>query len=122
MAPQPFTPAGVTALQKELNALSAADLQTQANLIKSDLVGWVSDNFTLDSTQETYLKSIDARFIEYASAVTGFAVENKLTVILSVTGEPTTFKLIHLINDIDPVYSPDGFSVTGSITYEVSYE
>lgn len=110
-------------MQAQLNALSASDLQTQANLIKSDLVGWVSNNFTLDADQQTFLKKIDARFIEPAASLTGFAVENKLPIKLDVNGTRKTFKLIQL-NPVDFVvgYSSNtGFSVMGSIVYTVTY-
>jgi len=122
MTPQPFTPAGMAALQAELNALSQADLQTQANLIRSDFQSWVSDNFTLDSDQQTYLSSISAEFIVLASSITAYAVENKLPVTLSVSGTPTTFKLIHISNDIVADFSPDGFTTSGNVYYEVEYE
>jgi len=122
MTPQPFTAAGVKALQAELNALSASDLQTQANLIKSDLSSWVNTNFTLDATQQAYLKSIDSRFMELAAALTGFAVENKLPVTLTVDGEPTTFKLIHLDDNITCDFSPNGFTATGTLEYVVTYQ
>lgn len=123
LTPEPFTPTGVSNMQAQLNALSASDLQTQANLIKSDLVGWVSNNFTLDADQQTFLKKIDARFIEPAASLTGFAVENKLPIKLDVNGTRKTFKLIQL-NPVDFVvgYSSNtGFSVMGSIVYTVTY-
>jgi hypothetical protein len=122
MTPQPFTPTGFRELQDELNALSASDLQAQANLIKSDLVSWVNENFTLDTAQQTYLSSIDSRFIELAAALTGFAVENKLSISLVSSDTPTTFKLIHLTNTIEANYSPDGFTASGTLTYTVNYQ
>jgi len=122
MTPQPFTSAGVAALQAELNALSATDLQTQANLIKSNLPNWVNTNFTLDANQQTYLKGIDSRFLELAAALTGFAVENKLTVSLKISGEPTTFKLIHLDDNITCDFSPNGFTASGILEYVVTYQ
>jgi len=122
MTAEPFTPAGVTALQTQLNALSAGDLKTQAGLIRSDFSSWIQTNFTLDADQKTYLAGIDSEFMILATALTAFAVENKLTISLSVTGSPTTFKLIHLANTITCDYSPDGFSTSGALTYAITYE
>ena len=121
MAQQPFTPAGVTAKQTELNALSQQDLETQAGLIRSNFQSWISTNFTLDQAQQTYLNGINSEFIVLASALTAYAVENKLTVTLAVNGDPTTFKLIHISNDIVADNSPDGFSTSGSLTYTITY-
>jgi hypothetical protein len=123
MTPQPFTPAGVQQMQAELNQLSASDLQTQVDLMQSDLRSWVSNNFTLDADQQTYLQQIDSRFMDYAGYLTGFAVLNQLTVSLTVQPQnQKTFKLIHISNTIVGTYSPDGFSVSGSVTYEVEYQ
>lgn len=123
LTPEPFTPAGVTSMQAQLNALSASDRQTQANLMKSDLASWVSSNFTLDTDQQTFLKAVPSSFWEIAGPLTGFAVEHELPIKLNVNGNPKTFKLIQ-INPVDFIvgYSSDtGFSVTGSIQYTVTY-
>lgn len=122
MTPQSFTPSGVTALQSELNALSASDLETQVSSILSDFKSWLNTNFTLTTDQQTYLSNMDSQFITYASRQTAFAVWNKLTISLSVSGDPTTFKLIHISDDIVCTNSPDGFSATGNLYYEVVYE
>jgi len=122
MTPQSFTPSGVTALQTELNALSASDLQTQVSAILSNFSSWLSTNFTLTTDQQTYLSGMDSQFLNYASKQTAFAVWNKLTISLSVSGEPTTFKLIHMGDDIVTTNSPDGFSTSGNLYFEVVYE
>lgn len=108
-------------MQTQLNSLSATDLQTQVNLIKSDLTGWVSDNFTLDTDQQAYLKSIDPPYMELAAALTGFAVANKLPVKLIDNGPKKTFKFVQLSNDIVASFSANGFTVTGGVTYTESY-
>jgi hypothetical protein len=124
MTQQPFTPAGVQQMQAELNQLSPSDLQTQVNLIQSDLRSWVSDNFTLDSDQQTYLQQIDDSFMNYAGNLTGFAVANKLTISLTVkpNNPPKPLKLIHIKDDIEAIDSADGFSVTGNLYYTVDYQ
>jgi len=123
MTQQPFTPAGVTAMQTELNQLSQSELQTQCDEISSDLSSWVSTNFSLTQDQQTYLSGMDASFFAYAGPVTAFAILNNLTVSLSVPqSPPTTFKLIHASDDIEVTQSPDGFTVTGGVTYTVEYQ
>jgi hypothetical protein len=122
MTQQPFTPAGVQAMQDELNQLSNQDLQTQVDLIRSDLRSWVADNFTLDTGQQSYLNSIDDSFFDYASGVTAFAVLHGLPVALSASQTPTTFKLIHASDDIVVTFSPNGVSYTGGVTYTVEYQ
>ena len=121
MAQQPFTPDGVQQKQAELNQLSQSDLQAQANLISSDLRSWVSDNFSLDQNQQAYLTAMADQFISYAANLTAFAVVNKLPVTLTVEPQKP-FKLIHVIDSIDCVTSPNGFSVTGGVTYEVEFQ
>gem|GEM_PF-5091251 len=111
-------------MQTELNQLSPADLQTQVNLIESDLRSWVSNNFILDSNQQAYLQQMDARFLSFAGNLTGFAVANNLTVSLTIqpNNPPKTLKLVHVINNIDCTNSPNGFSATGSVSYVVEFQ
>ncbi|MBS1525532.1 MAG: hypothetical protein JST19_07775 [Bacteroidetes bacterium] len=123
MTPQPFTPAGVAAMQAELNALPAADLEVQANAMRSDLRTWVSDNFTLTTDQSTYLTGMDSRFFDYAGPVTAFAILNGRPITVNFpAGPPTTFKLIHVSDDMVVTNSPDGFSATGGVTFSIIYE
>ncbi len=121
MAQQPFTTAGVTAKQTELNALSQTDLETQANSIRNNFQDWVNTNFILNSAQQTYLSGISSEFIVLASALTAYAVENKLTVNLTVSGDPTTFKLIHIANSIVADFSPNGFTTSGALNFAITY-
>ncbi|MHB8207633.1 hypothetical protein [Mucilaginibacter sp.] len=123
MTPQPFTPAGFQSLITELGQLSQSELQTQANLIRSDLRSWASTNFTLTQDQSTYLAAIDDGFFDYAGPVTAVAVIHKLPITLSVPNKnPTTFKLIHSSDTIVTTYSPDGLTVTGGVAYSIDYQ
>jgi len=124
MTPQPFTPAGVQQLQAELNQLSPADLQTQVNLIQSDMASWVSNNFTLTADQQTYLGGIDDRFMNYAGNLTAFAVANNLPISLTVKPNqpPKPLKLIHIDDTMAVASSPGGFSVTGNLYFTVDYQ
>lgn len=120
MTQEPFTAAGVQAKTTELYALSSTDLNTQVGLINSDFKSWISDNFILNSTQQTYLDGIGAQFMSYATSLTAFAVANKLDISLTFTGD-TGFKLVHLSNSIVVTTSSSGFNVTGGLTYNVEY-
>jgi hypothetical protein len=121
MAQQPFTPAGVQAKQAELNALSQQNLQAQANLIRSNFQSWITNNFILNQTQQTYLNQANSEWIKLAAGLTAYAVENKLTVLLAVNGTPTTFKLIHISNSIVADNSPSGFTTSGTLTFTITY-
>ncbi|RKR80710.1 hypothetical protein BDD43_0842 [Mucilaginibacter gracilis] len=121
MSQQPFTSAGVQQKQAELNQLSQNDRLTQANLIRSDLVTWLNDNFTLNQAQRTYLSQMDSRFIEQASNQTGFAIENQLPVTLVFQGAGAT-KLVHKEGSMDLTYGASGFSAVGGIQFRIEYQ
>jgi hypothetical protein len=125
MAKQPFTPTGVSAKLQELYALSDTNLSTQANLISSNFRGWMSDNFSLDTKQATYLAGIDTQFIDYAATVTATAVQSRLPVNLIYPGpppNPVSSKYIVASDYLHPKYdSVAGYSVTGYVTFEIGY-
>ena len=122
MPVQPFTSAGVTAKQAELNALSQQDLTAQANLIRSNLVSWVNSNFSLSTAQQAFLSSADARWIQFTAQVTGFTVENRLTISLRQKGTGSG-KLIRTIpTGLECDFSnTSGFAATGTLVFEVDY-
>jgi hypothetical protein len=121
MTLQPFTPDGVAAKKNELYALTDAALQEQATLIKSNLVAWVNNNFTLRTDQSTYLSNIDRRWITYNADLISFGVSNKLSIILITNGDPSSLKLIHTQNDVVATSNGSAFSAAGSITLQVAY-
>lgn len=122
MAKQPWTPTGVTQKQTELDALSNTALLAQADLIRSDLRSWINDNFTLDTTQQSYLAGIDDRWIQLVAAEAGFAVENRRPVTLVINGTPSASKLVRPTSDLSCTYSPvSGFTVSGGLTINVVY-
>lgn len=122
MAKQSFDPNGVSAKQAELYQLSNADLLTQANLIRSNLVSWVNNNFTLDNSQQAFLNSADARWIQYTAQVTGFAVENRLGISLAKkgTGSGKLIKTIGTGLECD-FSNTTGFAAKGTLVFEVDY-
>ncbi len=120
MPQQPFTPTGVSAKSTELIGLSASNRAIQANLITSDYVSWMNDNFTLSTSQQTYLSGMDAVFIDYAAYMTSFAVLHGRPISRTVTTN-NGFKLVHMKNDIEVTNSGSSATVAGGIQYEIEY-
>ncbi len=121
MAQQPFTTAGVQLKQNELNQLSQNDRLTQANLIRSDIVTWLNNNFTLSQAQQSYIAGMDSRFIEQAGNQTGFAIENQIPVSLVFQGAGAT-KLVHKEGTIEIQYGTNGFATSGGLQFRVEYQ
>lgn len=125
MAKQPMSAAGVSAKIDELYTLSDGDLNTQAGLIRSDFRSWISNNFTLDTNQASYLTGIDGRFLTHAGTVTATAVQGRLPVYLIFPpppSDPFSSKYIQVSDDTVPKHDPvAGYSVTGSVTFEIGY-
>jgi hypothetical protein len=124
MAQQPLTSAGVQAKITELYGLSDTLLTDQANLIRSDFKNWISNNFILSSSQLTYLSGIDDQWIQVAAADTSCAVQHRLPVSLNpytIPPSPISKKIHHTPNITVTDDSVSGFSVTGSITFDIIY-
>lgn len=121
MPQQPFTTAGVQLKQSELNQLSQQDRLTQANLIRSDIVTWLNNNFTLSQAQQSYISGMDSRFIEQAGNQTGFAVENQIPITLTFQGAGAT-KLVHKEGTINITYNGSVFSASGTLEFRVEYQ
>lgn len=125
MAKEPLTPSGVQQKTTDLYALSDPLLVTAADMIRADFKLWIKDNFLLNAAQETYLNNIDQKFIQLASCQTGFAVENRLPVSLSVVGnisEDIASKLIKTNSSLSCQYTPSsGTTASGSLSFEFIY-
>lgn len=119
MPKQAFTPAGVLQKTADLYALPQPDLDIEAGLARADLRLWTKDNFTLSISQEAWLDSIDNRFINYLAFQVGFALENRLDIILDTTvplPPPSISKMIDTRGTVSPKWSPgSGFSADGEL-------
>lgn len=126
MTQVPFTPEGVTQKTTELYALPDAELQQQANLVRSDFKSWMQENFQLTTSQITYLNGIHAHVVRYLSCKTAIAMENRLSIRLTVSGEDDgtggKSKLIRDYDETTVTYSETGSSaITGTLDFEISY-
>jgi hypothetical protein len=120
MPQRPFSPEGVQQKMNDLYALADAALFIQADLVESDFRQWIVDNFSLDTTQTSFLNSTDDRFIAHASSASGLAIRNRLSIILIRPSIPSpASKLIEMQNDIHPFQSPTGYGVSGSLSFTV---
>ena len=120
MPQRPFSPEGVQLKMGDLYQLNDTDLLFQADLVKNDFKQWITDNFTLDTTQSTFLNNLDDRFVEQASGASSLAIRNRLDIILvrPVIPSPAS-KLIEMKNDIHPFQGPAGYGVDGSLSFTV---
>lgn len=126
MTQQPFTPTGVQAKMGELYVLSDTNLQVQADLVRADLRTWVLDNFSLDTTQETFLSGLDDDWVRQAADQAAFAMENRLDIILDPPIEPgvpaEASKLIGSASDIWATSDGEGNLVTeGTLHFYIKY-
>ena len=120
MPQRPFSPEGVQLKMGDLYQLNDADLTIQADLVENSFKQWIADNFTLDTTQTTFLNNLDARFVDHASSGVSLAMRNRLSVILIRPSIPSpASKLIEMKNDIHPFQGPTGYGVSGSISFTV---
>ena len=121
MTQQPLTTAGVQAKQDELYALSDPDLQIQADLIRSDFRNWISTNFVLDASQQTYLNNIDNDWISYNAQATALGISQRLPVLFEKNGSGS-LKLVHSDHQINCGWSSNGLTVTGNLAFSISYQ
>jgi hypothetical protein len=121
MAQQPLTTAGVAAKETELNGMSANDRATQANLISSDFVSWMNNNFVLSTAQQTYLAGMSSEFINYAAFVTSFAVLHSRPIDLTTSGN-AGFKLVTIKCNLEVITSSTGLTVNGGLQFFIEYQ
>ena len=123
MAQQPFTTTGVQQKIAELYRLSPTDLSTQSNLILSNFRQWMLDNFTLDSSQQTYLANIDPAFIGSLSRSLSNAVNNRLPVNFTKAEVPSgASKFIRSRDSITVIYNTNGISASGELDIDIGAE
>jgi hypothetical protein len=125
MPQQPFTPAGVQQKQVDLYALSNNALLVEANAIRNDLKAWLITNFIMTAAQQTYLNGMSSQFIQLASCRTGFAVENRVPIVLDAPTPlppPSMSKIVRTKDFMNGAYSQaSGFVVTGQLVFELVY-
>lgn len=119
----PFTPTGASDLLAALYALSDADLQIEADALRSDFKSWVETKFTLDSDQTAYLNGMNDNMTHYLSEQCHLCLINRLTINLEKPPTPSGYqgKWFKTRNSIE-TSSESGLEATGSFTIEVVYK
>lgn len=125
----PFTLAGAVTKINGLYALSDAALLVQAELIRSGFQTWITHNFALDASRQTYLADVDSLFISYIAQQLGMAVQHRLPVSLAVPvsmpdAQPPISKLISCrLNLFSVEYSPTaGTTASGNLNFTAAYK
>lgn len=117
MKKMPFTPEGVQAKQKEVNALSIEERLKISEHVANNPIEFVNENFELSDEQQAYLKELEVVDLR----VTGFSLAcgflGQIPIKMQDTTPPSTFaargkKKKKLTIDIDSEYNP----TTGSTT------
>jgi hypothetical protein len=84
----PFTPQGVQDLLNELYALPAPELAVEADAIAINFKLWISNHFSLDTTQIAYLNGMSNSVTNYYGQQCSFCFHNKLGIILNYPDKP----------------------------------
>lgn len=123
MAKQALTPTGVQAKQSELNQLTDTQLAAEANSIRSDFDSWMDNNFTLSSSQKTYLSNLEVNFKQSLVGNIAFAVGFRRSVTLVINGTPSLSKFMRQSPDMVIEQTPSGVvSVpSGGLTITFTY-
>ncbi|GAA4154192.1 hypothetical protein GCM10022217_10920 [Chryseobacterium ginsenosidimutans] len=118
----PFTPEGVQAKQKELNALSIDERLKVAEYVANNPVDFISENFEMSDEQQAYLKElelVDLRVTGFSLAI-GFL--GQIPVDMQDTTPPSTFasrgkKKKELSTNVSTTTNPQtgATTVTGSV-------
>ena len=126
MSKQLFTPAGVSAKIADLyENLTDEELQAEAEAAKDDFSDWLNDNFDFSVPQAEYLGAVDPGFLDSLGNQFSLALGNRLPIVLiqqtPIDPDDYSSKVIHAQDQPALIYnSTDGFTVTGSLTVEIS--
>ncbi|EHQ24304.1 hypothetical protein [Mucilaginibacter paludis] len=121
MPQQPFTNAGVQAKKAELYALSDNELIAQSNQIQNSFKNWMTANFALDASQAASLANLDDEFTRYVAFQVGFTVRHRGPIIIDKHPSENTGKLIKTTGDMTVQDGPAGFSMSGTLTIDISF-
>jgi|SRR5690606_14609559 len=119
----PFTPVGVSDKVDELYALSDGALNVEAAAIRTDFRLWVSDNFSLDTSQTAYLNSMSNDAVKYYGEQCGLCFTHRLPITLVYpVPVPGYIKWVTSENDIVVDTDATGqIEVSGSFSFIVNY-
>lgn len=122
----PFTNAGFIDLQIQLYAMTDVELKAEAQIIQSDFINWMENNFDLSNKQVFFLENLDTRVTQLVSFLTSFAVENRRPISLHKEDPPPDD------NDQGKILKPkstlsasaglrEPFNATGQLEIHVQY-
>lgn len=126
-----FTPAG---LQQQLSSLYSSpqsELDQEAHSLQLNFKAWMKAHFFLDEQQTAYLNGIDELFVERASELARYYVQNRLPISLNKMLKPESRstdngdsgKILDLDENVNGVYSPEnGYEETSTLTFTISYK
>lgn len=125
MAQEPLTTAGVAQKQADLYALSDQALSSEANVIRTNFIWWLSSNFIINQTQIAYVNAMAASWLNYASFEIAMAVENRLPVGFIAPNPlppPSISKMVKFESSVVIQFSQGtGFDAAGRIDIELTY-
>ncbi|WP_090973062.1 hypothetical protein [Parapedobacter composti] len=120
----PFTPEGVRDWQDRLYAQPDPVVRQEAEFAFLHFEDWLIQRFSLDESQQAYLRQLDYAHVRFAADGVYFAVRHRLPIILEKPEKPAIkgAKLEELIKQFE---SADGqgreASFTGQFIVRISY-
>lgn len=123
MAKQPFTNDGVQQKLAELSRLSDTDLTTQTQAISSNFRTWMTDNFSLTSDQDAYLKGLDDAFVGSLGRSMSNALISRVPISFKKDEVPSgASKFIRSRDSITAVHNTNGTIFSGSFEVYIGAE
>jgi hypothetical protein len=124
-----FDEPGVQLLLAELYQLPDDQLNKEADALKTDYRKWVENHFLLATSQLSFLKKIDDRFINEAALYTSSFLIARLPITLVKAAKEATAakdgdgKIIDLDKKSSSRYSDEsGFEEEETLIYTISYQ
>ena len=123
----PFSNAGFQALQKELYALSDANLQVVSNAVFNHFNDWMSENFELSPSQIGFIENLNPKMTNLLAGQTAMALINRLPInLIKPDNQMNTLlrgsKLIRPDAKVSASsQGEDGFEIEGSLDIEITY-
>jgi hypothetical protein len=125
MERQPFTTAGILALQQWLYGLNDVELEAEALAIETNFNVWVLAHIELTQKQLASFNGMSKRVLNFLSSNSGLAVSNRLPINLLKEGgeqEPIDDKLFKPKSSLMIIAHSNGtYEVSGSFDILVQY-
>ena len=126
-----FSPQGVRDWQDHLYAQSDDAIRQEAEYVFLHFEDWLIQRFSLDESQQAYLRQLDPAHLRFAADGVYFAIQHRLPIILEKPEEPVSVRGAKLEEIIKQFGSTDGeqdakgrsqgASFTGQLIVRISY-